>query len=67
MTFHNETIEEAYASRAKWGAPGWQNDAWVSTYTAIAEGELAAITNTVTEITGRPPLTLADLLASPAT
>lgn len=63
VTFHNETIEEAYASRAKWGAPGWQNDAWVSTYTAIAEGELAAITNTVTEITGRPPLRLADLLA----
>jgi NAD(P)H dehydrogenase (quinone) len=63
VTFHNETIEEAYASRAKWGAPGWQNDAWVSTYTAIAAGELAAVTSTVTDITGRPPLTLAEMLA----
>src|SRR6185436_15046435 len=29
-----ETIEEAYASRAVYGAPKWQVDAWVSTYTA---------------------------------
>ena len=38
-----ETIEEAYASRAVFGAPPWQVDAWVSTYTAIAVGELAAV------------------------
>ncbi|HSL36333.1 MAG TPA: SDR family oxidoreductase, partial [Arthrobacter sp.] len=38
ITFHNETVEEAYASRASSGAPRWQVDAWVSTYTAIAAG-----------------------------
>ena len=38
VRFHNETLEEAYASRAKYGAPRWQVDAWVSTYTAIAAG-----------------------------
>jgi uncharacterized protein YbjT (DUF2867 family) len=35
-----ETIEEAYASRAVYGAPPWQVDAWVSTYTAMAADEL---------------------------
>ena len=33
-TFHNETVEEACTSRAPYGAPPWQVDAWVSTYTA---------------------------------
>ena len=41
VTFHNETLDEAYGSRAGYGAPDWQLDAWVSTYTAIASNELA--------------------------
>ena len=36
--FHNETLEEAYASRASYQAPDWQVEAWVTTYTAIAPG-----------------------------
>lgn len=63
VTFHNETLEEAYASRGKWGAPDWQNDAWVSTYTAIASGELAAVTPDVERLTGHRPLGLTDVLA----
>jgi NAD(P)H dehydrogenase (quinone) len=63
VTFHNETLEEAYASRAKWGAPGWQDDAWVSTYTAIASGELAAVTPDVERLTGHRALSLPDVLA----
>ena len=39
----DETLEEAYASRASYGAPDWQVDAWVSTYTAIAAGEVAPV------------------------
>jgi NAD(P)H dehydrogenase (quinone) len=62
ISFHNETVEEAYASRASYGAPGWQVDAWVSTYTAIANGELAGPTSDVHALTGREPLGLADLL-----
>lgn len=58
-----ETVEEAYASRRPSGAPQWQLDAWVSTYTAIAAGELAQVTDTVERLTGRPPLTFADVLA----
>ena len=60
---HNETLEEAYAARASYGAPPWQVDAWVSTYTAIAAGELAGPTSAVHELTGREPLGLAQFLA----
>ncbi|HEY5821351.1 MAG TPA: SDR family oxidoreductase [Propionibacteriaceae bacterium] len=63
IRFHDETLAEAYASREKWGAPDWQNDAWVSTYTAIAAGELAGVTDDVRAVTGRTPLSLRDLLA----
>ena len=58
-----ETIEEAYASRAVYGAPPWQLDAWVSTYTAIAAGELSGISEDVIEVTGHPATSLADVLA----
>lgn len=62
VTYHPETIAEAYASRASYGAPGWQVDAWVSTYTAIAAGELAAVSSAIEVITGHPATALADLL-----
>jgi uncharacterized protein YbjT (DUF2867 family) len=64
FSFHDETVEEAYASRARYGAPGWQVDAWVSTYTAIASGELSGVTGDVERLTGRPPTSLADLLSA---
>ncbi|MFE4503010.1 SDR family oxidoreductase [Rhodococcus sp. NPDC056743] len=65
--YHEETIEEAYASRASYNAPDWEVDAWVSTYTAIASGELAVISTAVEDITGRPPLTLRELLSTSET
>ena len=64
VTFHDETVEEAYASRLRWDAPQWQYDAWVSTYTAIRAGELEGVTDDVRRITGRAPLSLRELLAS---
>jgi uncharacterized protein YbjT (DUF2867 family) len=63
VSYYDETIEEAYASRASYGAPDWQVDAWVSTYTAIAAGELAAVSGDIEAITGHPPTSLARLLA----
>lgn len=60
--FHDETIAEAYESRRAYQAPDWQLDAWVSTYTAIAAGELAEVTRDVPELTGRPATSLAELL-----
>jgi NAD(P)H dehydrogenase (quinone) len=63
VTYHDETVEEAYASRARYGAPRWLVDAWVSTYTAIATGQLARVTDDVQRLTGRGPLSLRQLLA----
>jgi len=65
-SFHDESLEEAYASRASYGAPDWQVDAWVSTYTAIASGELSRVTGDVERVTGRGPLSLADVLGDRA-
>jgi NAD(P)H dehydrogenase (quinone) len=62
VSYHDETIEEAYRSRVVYAAPGWQVDAWVSTYTAIANGELAGVSDAVERVTGHPATSLADLL-----
>ena len=62
ISYHPETLEEAYASRARYGAPGWQVDAWVSSYTAIAAGELSAVSVDVEAVTGHPATALQDLL-----
>jgi len=62
--FVNETIEEAYASRAAYGAPDWQVDAWVSTYTAIAAGDQDVESDDVERVTGRVPMSLAEFLAT---
>lgn len=61
-TFHNESVAEAYASREPYGAPDWQVDAWVSTYTAIAAGELAAVHHDIELVTGRPAESVAEVL-----
>lgn len=62
VRFHNETIEEAYESRAKYNAPHWQVDAWVSTYTAIAAGELDGVSSAIPDLTGHPATSLVELL-----
>lgn len=63
VSYHRETLEEAYASRARWNPEPWQADAWVSTYTAIAEGALAQVSGDVERITGRAPMSLREVLA----
>jgi uncharacterized protein YbjT (DUF2867 family) len=62
VTYHPETIEEAYASRASYGAPQWELDAWVSTYTAIAAGQLEAVSDAVPRLAGRPATSVADVV-----
>lgn len=66
VSFHDESLEEAYASRAVYGAPDWQVDAWVSTYTAVASGAMAAVSDAVESVTGVAPQSLAAYLASTA-
>ena len=65
ITYQPETVEEAYASRASYGAPPWQVDAWVSTYTAIAAGEMAGTSPDVHGLTGEDPISLREFLARP--
>lgn len=62
VSFHDETVEEAYESRRVWEAPDWQVDAWVSTYTSIGSGAMSEVSPDVEAITGTPPLTLEELL-----
>ena len=57
-----ETVDEAYASRAHYGVGQWQLDAWVSTYTAIADGEVSRVTTDVRAVTGHEPRTIEQAL-----
>ncbi len=63
VRFLDETVDEAYASRAAFGAPRWQVDAWVSTYTSIASGDLAGVSDDVERVTGRPAQSFDEFLA----
>jgi NAD(P)H dehydrogenase (quinone) len=62
ITYHPETLEEAYASRASYGAPDWEVDGWVTTYVAIANGDLEAVGGDVAAVAGHPPMGLDDFL-----
>lgn len=65
IRYQPETVEEAYASRAPYGVPQWQLDAWVSTYTAMAAGEMAGLSPDVHGLTGQDPISLAGFLTRP--
>jgi len=54
-TFHHETLEEAWAARRPTGAPDWMIEGWITTYVAIARGELGRVTGHVEQLTGHPP------------
>ena len=62
LTYHPETEEEAYASRAGYGAEPFELDGWVTSYTAIAAGELAHVSDDVGRLVGRPARSLAQWL-----
>lgn len=64
IRYHAETVPEAYASRAAYGAPDWQLDAWVSTYLAIADGSLAGVSTAIADLTGHPARSLEQVVGS---
>ena len=57
-----ETVDEAYESRKIWKAEQWKYDSWVSTYTAIAEGEQAGVSNDIEKVLGRKATSLPEYL-----
>jgi NAD(P)H dehydrogenase (quinone) len=62
VTYENETIEEAWESRRPTGAPDWEIEGWVSSYLAIAAGEMDVVSDTVPRLTGHPAMSLPDFL-----
>ena len=55
-------LEEAYASRARYGAPAWAVDGWVSSYRAIAVGELDVVSDVVEQVAGHSATDFADFV-----
>ena len=62
VSYVAETIEEARESRAPSGAPDWEIEGWVTSYAAIAVGELDVVSDSVARLAGHPPRSLADFL-----
>ena len=62
ITYVDETLEEARASRAPYGAPDWEVAGWISTYTAVAAGEHASTTGDVEALSGHPATPLREVL-----
>jgi uncharacterized protein YbjT (DUF2867 family) len=54
--YHAETLDEAYESRSHFGAPDWEVAGWVTSYYAIATGELDVVTDAVADVAGHPPV-----------
>lgn len=62
ITYHAETLDEAYASRAHYGAPEWMVQGWVTSYEAVAVGELDVRSDDVQRVAGHPPMSFEDFL-----
>lgn len=62
ISYVEETEDEAWVSRRPTGAPDWEIAGWVSSYLAIANGELSTVSDTVTRLTGHPPIDVESLL-----
>jgi NAD(P)H dehydrogenase (quinone) len=63
VTYKNETLDEAWASRRPTGAPDWEIEGWVTSYVAVAEGEMDVVSDTVPRVTGHPAMSLPEYLA----
>jgi uncharacterized protein YbjT (DUF2867 family) len=64
VVFEDETEEQARASRAHYGAPEWELQAWISTYLAVRDGSLDLASPDFATLVGRPATSLAEHLAA---
>ncbi|MFI1397332.1 SDR family oxidoreductase [Streptomyces sp. NPDC020681] len=62
VTYVAETREEAFASRAGFEAAQWAVEGWVSSYEAIASGEMAKVSDAVPRLTGHRARTFGEYL-----
>jgi NAD(P)H dehydrogenase (quinone) len=63
ITYIDETMEEAWESRRRFGAPDWEVEGWITSYVAIARGELGFVSDAVLHLTGRRAQSLPEFLA----
>jgi NAD(P)H dehydrogenase (quinone) len=64
ISFRNQSLDQARASRAATGAPDWRIEGWVSSYAAIGEGTMNIVSDTVRDITGVAATSLDQYLAA---
>jgi NAD(P)H dehydrogenase (quinone) len=62
VRYQPETLQEAYDSRAHFGAAPYLVEGWVTTYVAIATGELSTVSDTVPRLSGHQATSLAGTL-----
>lgn len=62
VTYVAETMDEARASRASYGAPDWEVEGWITSYAAVASGELDVVSDTVARLAGHQPQSLLEYL-----
>jgi NAD(P)H dehydrogenase (quinone) len=62
IAFEDETLDEARASRRPSGEPDYVIEGWVTTYAAMAAGELEGISDCVERFVDREPQRLGDWL-----
>jgi uncharacterized protein YbjT (DUF2867 family) len=60
--YRNQSVEEAWATRRPSGHPDWEIEGWVTSYLAIAAGELSSVTDVVPRLTGHPARSVAEHL-----
>jgi len=60
--YRQQNVEEAWATRRPYGHPDWEVEGWVTSYLAIAAGELASVTDVVPRLTGHPARTVTEQL-----
>lgn len=62
ISYYPETMDEAWASRALYGAPDWEVEGWISSYAAIASGDLDVVSDTIRTLTGHEAQSLDQFL-----
>lgn len=60
--YRPQTVEEAWATRRPSGHPDWEIEGWVTSYLAMAAGELDRVTDVVPRLTGHPARSVAEHL-----
>jgi uncharacterized protein YbjT (DUF2867 family) len=64
VSYLAESLEEAYASRAGYGAPDWEVAGWVTSYAAIGSGEMNVLSDAVARVAGHQPTSVPEFLSA---